>query len=758
MDIRTKLVLALVSSALLSMALLGYLTYLLSFDLFLQNSSRQLAAIASSKAREFDHLIGDWRADVRRLVQQDELRAAVDLSQREPGSSESRVRLLEAASAANPAVSWVSVYAAGGTRLLTTNTDLAPMSIPDSGDEVRFAGARLTPGGDVGIVLMAPFDSRVVLVGFDVAALSAITSDRTGLGATGESLLATSSWISAGGRPVSGYLVINPSADVAAVAGSGSLAEAPAILADAFAAGDTDFKESDYRGTPIVASTRTLQIFGWKMIVKVDASEEISRVDELLSQMRSLGLSLGALVIFGGIFFGIYLARRIRKLADTVERIRQGELDLRLEVEGTDEVALLARSVNEFMDQLDRSSDIFQLGALRVLVVENNATNRHLLNELLTNWRMQAIVVGDGASALAAIEEAERVGEPIQLMVLDENLREINGVQLVEQFAEIEDSTRCPIIMLADDPSSVDKDALRKMGVGQVVARPLIASDLMEAILEEMGVSTMAMESMSDVLLTKVTPHEILLAEDSRIIQRVTAGFLEKWGHSVTIAENGRLAVEANRQKDFDLILMDLEMPEMNGCDATLAIRRDESEGQKRTPIVALTAKATKEDREECMAAGMDEYVSKPIDPKVLYRLVDSYPVATQETSMPPDGSHHGDEKESPVDWQIARSLTGGDEDLLDELIELFPVESSKHLDNVRAGIDTGDVDLLTRGAHSLKSAAGFFGAVTLIACALEVEDLGRASSITEAAERLATLEAETSRLTAALQLARPPA
>ena len=122
------------------------------------------------------------------------------------------------------------------------------------------------------------------------------------------------------------------------------------------------------------------------------------------------------------------------------------------------------------------------------------------------------------------------------------------------------------------------------------------------------------------------------------------------------------------------------------------------------------------------------------------------------------EGSEHSDEEQNPIDWQVARSLTGGDEELLNDLIELFPAESSKHLHNVRTGIETGDAQLLVRGAHSLKSAAGFFGAVTLIACALEVEDLGRASSITEAAERLAALEAETSRLTAALQQARPPA
>lgn len=124
---------------------------------------------------------------------------------------------------------------------------------------------------------------------------------------------------------------------------------------------------------------------------------------------------------------------------------------------------------------------------------------------------------------------------------------------------------------------------------------------------------------------------------------------------------------------------------------------------------------------------------------------------------MTPEGSKHRDDGESPIDWQVARSLTGGDESLLDELIELFPVESGKHLDTIRAGVDTEDAQRLARGAHSLKSAAGFFGAATLIACALEVENLGNASSIAEAAERLPALEAETARLTAALQQARPP-
>jgi len=224
--------------------------------------------------------------------------------------------------------------------------------------------------------------------------------------------------------------------------------------------------------------------------------------------------------------------------------------------------------------------------------------------------------------------------------------------------------------------------------------------------------------------------------------------------------------------EDFDLVLMDLEMPEMNGLDATLQIREQERDGRVRTPIVALTARATKEDREACMAAGMDEYVSKPVDPKVLYRLIDGYPArvpltvslavaakdSISETSMTNQESGPTEEGNSPVDWKVAQSLTGGEADLLDELISLFPVESAKHLVAIRAGIDAEDAQQLTRGAHSLKSAAGFFGAKTLVAAALEMENLGRVSSIAEARDRLPALEQETARLNEALERERPAA
>ena len=216
--------------------------------------------------------------------------------------------------------------------------------------------------------------------------------------------------------------------------------------------------------------------------------------------------------------------------------------------------------------------------------------------------------------------------------------------------------------------------------------------------------------------------------------------------------------------KRFDLVLMDLEMPVMNGLQASQAIRDAESEGD-RIPIIALTAKATKEDREECMAAGMNEYVAKPVDPRVLYHLVETYPSRQSMigTTVPSVGSDEeegtvdtteadeADGSQSVVDWQIARKLTAGDESILAELVELFPDESRRHLMAARDAIAAQDAERLTRAAHSLKSAAGFFAAKTLVALALKVEMMGKAGQISDAKARMADLEAATRAVVEAL-------
>jgi CheY-like chemotaxis protein len=241
-------------------------------------------------------------------------------------------------------------------------------------------------------------------------------------------------------------------------------------------------------------------------------------------------------------------------------------------------------------------------------------------------------------AARAAIDEASGEGAPVQLILLDESAPE-EGATRWAQARDSRNADACPIILFSESPEALDGDALRVAGIGQVLPKPVVASHLMEAILEQMGVSAEGLASTADTLLKKISPRKILLAEDSRLIQKVMTGFLENWGHQVTVAENGRVALECRRSGDFDLILMDVEMPEMDGLAATAAIRAHEGEGQ-RIPIIALTAEARAEDRARCLAAGMDDYLAKPADPKQLYALIQRIParvLATGPEGEPPE-------------------------------------------------------------------------------------------------------------------------
>jgi CheY-like chemotaxis protein/HAMP domain-containing protein len=456
----------------------------------------------------------------------------------------------------------------------------------------------------------------------------------------------------------------------------------------------------------------------------------------LLEQLIDTGLSLAAVAILGGVVLGILLARQIRKLAETVDRIRHGELDLRAQVVGEDEVALLARSLNEFMDQLNRSGDIFQLGELRVLLVEDNLSHRHLIEELLGNWRMQAVAASDCEAAVKAIRTAEYENKPVQLVVLDADMPALRDAEFVDTLLKLKKRNACPVILLTEDPDGIDLSELEQVGAVSVLPAPVVASDLMQAILEEMGVSAAAIEDIPDVFLKVGEGRRVLLAEDSNIIQKVTVGFLENWGHAVTVAANGKIAVKLVQAQSFDLVLMDLEMPEMGGIEATETIRGLEQStdqaGHNRLPIVALTAKATKADREMCMAVGMDDYIAKPIDPKVLYRLVSSFPVR----QAPPI-----EVSELLVDWEVAARLTGGDEDLLKELTAMFPVESAQNIQAITTALQERDAEALTRAAHTLKSSARLFGAQALVASALAMEESGQRSCFTSAQQNLPQLK-----------------
>lgn len=293
---------------------------------------------------------------------------------------------------------------------------------------------------------------------------------------------------------------------------------------------------------------------------------------------------------------------------------------------------------------------------LRVLVVDDNATNRRILVEMLSHWRMRPVAVENAARALAALADAQRKGEPFPLLLTDVNMPEMDGFMLAEEIcrtrSSLETAAELPkIIMLTSAGIHGDSERSRRLGVAAYLTKPVRQSELLNALMMVVGARVESPAPLKSekvetappdrVLSVNRTALRILLAEDNAVNQRLAVRLLEKQGHAVAVAGTGRAALFLLEKEHFDLVLMDVQMPEMDGMEATQAIRSIEAEianGTKlssshstfgrhraagtRIPIVAMTAHAMVGDRERCLAAGMDSYISKPVQPRQLFGVI----------------------------------------------------------------------------------------------------------------------------------------
>ena len=243
-------------------------------------------------------------------------------------------------------------------------------------------------------------------------------------------------------------------------------------------------------------------------------------------------------------------------------------------------------------------------------------------------------------------------------------------------------------------------------------------------------------------------PLRILLAEDNLINQKLAVRLLEKRGHKVLVANNGREALAQLETRCFDVVLMDVQMPEMDGLEATTVIRAQEKETGQHVPIIAMTAYAMKGDRERCLAAGMDHYICKPIRAQELFAAVEGVhgaPVNTRQASRE-NGSEPG-----VLDEEAALDRAGGDRELLQDLVELYLREAPRLLQDVQKAVARSDPAQLKIAAHSLKGAVDNFAAKDAFAAALRLEILGRNGNLAGAEEAFAILEREMDRLKLAL-------
>ena len=401
--------------------------------------------------------------------------------------------------------------------------------------------------------------------------------------------------------------------------------------------------------------------------------------------------------------------------------------------------------------------DASGLEGLRVLVVDDNATNRRILEELLRSWSMQPTVIASGPEALAETERAAAAGEPYPLAVLDAMMPGMDGFQLARSLRQLPQMDEVTIIMLSSGAQQQDLIRSQEAGIRLHLTKPVKPSELLDAILTVLSAEGTAAAGGSAADLDKVGERpralHLLVAEDNLVNQRLAASILENRGHSLTVVATGVEALRALVAEHFDLVLMDVEMPAMDGYQTTAAIREQERGTGEHLPIVAMTAHALTGDRERCLKAGMDSYVAKPLRPHELITEVESF--FGPETRLMPETATAALIREgeaAPVlDSTALLARVSGHRDVLRELIELFEADYPGLFAQLHQAATEADQEVAVRAAHTLKGMLATFSAPRATAAAARLEALAREGNLAAAEGACAAVEAEIELLRPAL-------
>jgi PAS domain S-box-containing protein len=398
---------------------------------------------------------------------------------------------------------------------------------------------------------------------------------------------------------------------------------------------------------------------------------------------------------------------------------------------------------------------------MKALIVDDNGTNRRILHETLTHWRMLPTEVASGAGALALLANAQQSGYPFPLILVDAQMPEMDGFELVKRIKQIPEFDSATIMMLSSAGVRGDAARCRELGVAAYLTKPIKQKELYNAIVAVLGSAGARGELVTRHNLEQERGGlRVLLAEDNPVNQKVAARLVEREGHQVTVVANGREAVEQIAQQDFDVVLMDVQMPKMDGFEATARIREHEKQTGRHVPIIALTAHAMKGDQERCLAAGMDRYLAKPVQARDLNAAIAAVvPRAGAGSALAPaapalsnggQSEHVADAKS--IDERALLSSLGDDRELLAELLHIFRTDHPRTLERLRAALAAGDVQEVRFAAHALKGSVANFYSQSAVAAALRLEMMGRDNKLEGWQEALAALERELARVTAGLE------
>jgi two-component system, sensor histidine kinase and response regulator len=401
------------------------------------------------------------------------------------------------------------------------------------------------------------------------------------------------------------------------------------------------------------------------------------------------------------------------------------------------------------------STALAELNGLRVLFVDDNATTRTTAAKLLTHWGCNCTVAASGMEAITAVAHATAKNQPFQLALVDYEMPEMEGEELARRIHQQPGQEQLPMLLLTAAAHRADAQRIKHAGFCSYLIKPLRQNLLLECIINALhSTQPTVATAQSDVAqaqpqsgVSRAKLH-ILLAEDNPVNQKVAINLLKKGGYQYDIAANGLEAVQMAASGGFDLVLMDCQMPEMDGLEATNAIRLLGGKFND-LPIVAMTANAMEGDREICLAAGMCDYLTKPVEAEILYEIIDrltllsvapshslplSTPVGAQAVvtdELTPQVEEQPDSV-SAVDLEASISRAG-DHEFWQELVEAFLEETTLGLEKISSALEAGDNRVVQREAHTIKGGAAELVAEPLRLAAYELEQLGKAGNLAQA-------------------------
>jgi len=404
--------------------------------------------------------------------------------------------------------------------------------------------------------------------------------------------------------------------------------------------------------------------------------------------------------------------------------------------------------------------EVSRLRDLRVLVVDDSPTNRRILREMLSRWHMRPVAAENGRVALATLEKAARSGRAFSLVLMDGLMPEMDGFEAARRISHNPKFRKVKLILLTSAVQHEDAARLsRAVGVAACLTKPVKQSELLDAIVKALSFTPGSKAFRSPRILHRTgqarRPLRILVAEDNPVNQELVLELLKQRGHTAVVAENGRRALAAARDGSFDAILMDVQMPTMSGIEATRAIREAEKATGAHVPIVAMTAHAMEGDRERCLEAGMDAYVSKPIQVAELFRVV--------EGLVAPPGrpdSNVGKKRPGASDLQPASLLArlGGDAKLVRRLVKVFLDDCPRMLSRIKKAAAAQEADALAEAAHGFKGAVSNFGTTEVSELARQLEVKARRHDLAVVRRTYRQLETAVAALVETLRAVGSPA